>query len=96
MGMVIVAATFFETSTKHQVLYIIYSCLPTTHNIGVMVCILQVKILRLIGVNFLVTCLVSQQSKGMVECVPQSPMGVLVPPLALKSLIDLGQTMRLL
>lgn len=61
-----------------------------------MVCILQVRILRLIGVNFLVTCLVSEQSKGVVECVPQSPMGVLVPPMTLKSWIDLGQAMRLL
>lgn len=54
------------------------------------------KALRLRGVNFLVTCLVSQQSKGVVECVPQSDIGVSVPPLMLKSLNDLGQAMKLL
>lgn len=95
--MVIIATTLSKTSAKCQVLYVISSCLPTTYNVGVMVCILQVRILRLRDVHFLVTCLVSQQCKGVGwECVPESDIWVSGPPLTPKSLIDLGQAVKLL
>lgn len=69
MVMMIRATTLCWASTKGQVLYIISSCLPTAYNVGVMLCILQVRILRLRDVTFPVICLESQQRKGTVKSV---------------------------
>lgn len=66
------AITLCAMSPKGQAVYMMSSCLPATYCVIRTGCVLQVRMLRFTHTDFLVICLVSQQSQGVVQSVSLS------------------------